>query len=127
MRDASPVTALVRGGAALLLLVVGAATSVATALVHTEWWGLAWGIAAGAVAVWALPSAWWGRFPLVAGWLLSSAVVLLGRPEGDFLVADTGAGYLYLGSGLLLVLVAALAPRRTRHDVRRRGTPSYTR
>lgn len=103
---------LLRAAGALLVLAVGAGTSVATALVHSQWWGLVWGIAAGAAMAWALPSAWWGRFAFVAGWLLLTVVVLLGRPEGDFLVADTAEGYLYLGSGLLLVLVAALAPRR---------------
>lgn len=111
MSPAPAVRVLVEAAGAVAVVVAGAATAVATALVHSLWWGLAWGLVAGVVAVWALPSAWWGRFSFVAGWIGLTLVVLLGRPEGDFLVANSWSGYLYLGAGLLLVLAAALAPR----------------
>lgn len=124
-------------GGALLVLLAGALTAVATALLHHTWWGLAWGVLAAVIAVWALPTRWWGRFSFVAAWIAATLVVLSGRPEGDFLVADTLPGYLYLGTGLLLVLVAASggtgrrtrarAARRQRPNVASGGAPSYTR
>lgn len=105
---------------ALLVLLAGAVTALAAGLLHDSWWGLAWGWAAGIAAVLALPPSWWGRFAFVGGWLLLMVVLLRGRPEGDFIVPSTLEGYLYLASGLVLVLVAALSSagaRRSRRDV----------
>ena len=114
---------------ALLAAVAGALSSAATALVHHYWWGLAWGVVAGVLAVRALPARWWGRPLFVGAWLVVTYVVLAGRPEGDFLVADTVEGYLYLGSGLLLVLVAVTGRSgpRPQQNVPSAGASSYTR
>lgn len=53
------------------------------------------------------------------GWLAVLGLVLTGRPEGDFVLADDVRGYALMGVGLLLVVIGigalvARAPERVR-------------
>jgi hypothetical protein len=101
-----------RALAALPLAVVGGWTAVCAVALHgrTPWLVVA--VAASALATWALPAGW-PRFGFVVGWLVVLAVALLGRPEGDLLVAADWRGYTLLGTGLiLLTYVVATVPRR---------------
>lgn len=113
-------TGLVTGGAvlrvtaALALLLVGAVTGLAGVLLHGRWWGLALVAVVTLAAAWLLPGRWWARVPFVLGWVLLVMVALRGRPEGDFLVASTLQGYLFLGTGAVLALLAALGLRHAR-------------
>lgn len=97
---------------ALLLLVVGAVTGMAAVLLHTYWWGLVLGLAATLATAMALPGAWWGRLPFALGWVVALGYALVQRPEGDFLVADGGAGYVLLVAGLVLGVWGAVGLRR---------------
>ena len=45
----------------------------------------------------------------VAGWLAVLALVLTGRPEGDYLVAGDVRGYLMLAGGFGLIVVALVS------------------
>ncbi|QCC76660.1 DUF6113 family protein [Nocardioides daphniae] len=47
----------------------------------------------------------------MVGWVVLVMVALQGRPEGDFLVASTVQGYLFLGTGAVLAFLAALGLR----------------
>ena len=58
------------------------------------------------------------------GWLVVLGVVLTGRPEGDFALADDPAGYTLMAAGFLLVVlgIGALLARAPAGD--RPGTPT---
>lgn len=111
-----------RGSAAVLLALVGAVSGLAALLLHGHWWGLALAWAAGAAAVWALPSRWWGRPAFVLGWVVVLAGGLFPRAEGDFLVAATWQGYLMLASGLVFVPFAVHGISQSTGPSRRRET-----
>ncbi len=106
--------------AAILVLVVALLSATAAVLVHGHAWGLVLGWLAGAAALWALPSTWWGRPVFAFGWILVLLRVLFPRPEGDFLVAGDLSGYLLLASGLVFTVVAALGVRPGRGGPARR-------
>lgn len=110
-------SAAARVGLVVLLALAGAATALAGVLLHARWWGLALAVVVTLYAACSLPGAWWARLPFVLGWVVLTMVVLSGRPEGDFLVASTLQGYLFLGTGAVLAFVAAMGLRRARPDV----------
>ncbi len=93
------------------LLLVGAVTGVASLAVHDKswpWFLLA--VAAPLVTAVALRPGW-ARVGFGLGWTAIVIVALLGRPEGDFVVAATGRGYSLLGLTLgLVVLVLVTVP-----------------
>ena len=93
-------------------LVVGVLVAVATVAVHRSAFPL--GLLLGVVTSYAVP--WWllrGRNPRTAssyalGWLAVFAVVVAGRPEGDFALAQDLRGLLLMAAGVGLVVVAVV-------------------
>lgn len=112
-----------RPAAAVGLLVVGAATGVATLAVHSRPWGLPLAVLATLAALLALPRGWWSRVPLVVGWLAPVGAAVLGRPEGDVVLAQDPSGWavVLLGVALLVVAVGSAPPPRRPRD---RGEPA---
>jgi hypothetical protein len=102
-----------RAGAAVLLLLAGAATGLSVLALHHRTWALVTGLVATALALVALPPGWWSRLPFGLGWALMVGLATAGRPEGDYLLARSLRGYVVLGAALV-VLGAAVAtlPRR---------------
>ncbi|MFT4286679.1 DUF6113 family protein [Nocardioides sp.] len=99
---------------ALAGLVVGAAVGTASVWVHDRWWSLGLAAAATVAALWAAPPGP-TRTLYAAGWLLPMALFTFTRPEGDFVVAQSGLGYAYLGLGLVVIMLAIATippPRR---------------
>jgi hypothetical protein len=113
---------LVRSLAALALLVVGAGGGLAAALLHESWWGLLLGLAAAALTTRALRAGGL-RFAFMLGWFGVIVYTVLPRPEGDYLIPATAAGYGVLGGSFLLFLVALVTLPRpgTSARLRRRG------
>lgn len=111
---------------AVLLLLVGAATAVASIATHELWWGLP--LAASALAatfVW-IGRGWLTRLPLALGYAGVVLAAVRTRPEGDYVVASSARGYLLLLLTLLVIVVAVVTlPRRdTRLDARRVSGPA---
>ena len=101
--------------AAIALLVVGAATGIATIALHTIGWGLALATVATVVAAYALPPGWWSRLPFCLGWAVLVGWLSIPQPEGDYLVSEDLSGYAVLGLGLVLVVFGiATVPRPAR-------------
>lgn len=100
--------------AVAVALVAGAATGVSSVALHARWWGLGLAALATAAGLWAAPRRW-PRAAFAAGWVLVVGPVVLGRPEGDVLVAADPAGYAVLVGGLAVLttgLVSLAPPRR---------------
>lgn len=91
---------------ALGLLLVGAATAIATVGLHQIWWGFALAFAATFVTAYALPPGWWSRLAFVVGWAAMVGWLTVPRDDGDYLVSSDLAGYSMLGLGLVLVVFA---------------------
>jgi hypothetical protein len=97
----------------LACLLLGAAVALGALAAHRSLAPLGLLVAVGsslAVAVWLRGS----RAPrtaasYVAGWLVVLAVVVAGRPEGDYLLAADLPGYALLGSALLLAVVGLVS------------------
>lgn len=102
-----------RVGAAVLLLLAGAATGLSVLALHPRSWALVTGLVATSLALVALPPGWWSRLPFALGWALMVGLATAGRPEGDYVLARSPRGYLVLAAALV-VLCAAVAtlPRR---------------
>lgn len=102
----------------VVALVLGLLVSLASVAVHRSAFPL--GLVLAVVTTYAV--AWWllrSAHPrtastFVAGWLAVLAFVLLGRPEGDFVLAQDGKGILLMvaGLGLVAIGVAGLPGRR---------------
>lgn len=97
---------------------LGAVESLCTVALHAYGWGMLLGLATVAATTLALPAGWWARLPFALGWVGLLAVVVPERPEGDYVVAGDGSGYLLLfaGMGVLGVAVATLRSRRRAAD-----------
>ena len=109
-----------RFAGAVLLVAAGAATALATVLLHPLWWGLALAIAATLATLWALPRGWFTRLPFALGWVALVTWMSPRRDEGDFVISSDSAGYVLLGFSLVVVVVAVVTrprPRRVRHGV----------
>ena len=124
---ATPPWRRVGNGAGLAVsAVLGAVSCLAGAVVHRE------AVFAGSVAVvpyglaLALATTWsvgWamrqvfgaaGGVCVVVGWLLALAWLLLGRPEGDFVVANDWLGWGLLAGGVIVLgLLVASSVGRT--------------
>jgi len=100
--------------AALPLAAIGAWTAVCAVALYSDAPWLALGVAAPAAATYALPGGW-PRFGFIAGSLAILAIALLGRPEGDWVIAADWHGYTLLGAGLVFLTYAVgTVPRRAR-------------
>jgi len=102
--------------AALLLLVAGALTGVASIALHTRGWGFALLVVATLTSLTALPPGWSTRVAFALGWEVPVLRAgLAAGPGGDVVVAGDLAGYALLVVALVVALVAmlTLAGRRT--------------
>jgi hypothetical protein len=96
-------------------LVLGVATGVAVVAVHTWWWGLGLGLATTAALLAVLPRGW-GRLPFGLAWVGVVWMAMTPRPEGDYAIGADAQGYLVIGAGLVLIVVAIVTsafPGRT--------------
>lgn len=93
----------------IVVVLVGAVSGVAATLLHGHWWGLALAWAAAGSVLWALPRRLWGRPAFVLGWVAALSGGLVPRAEGDFLIASTWQGYLFLVSVIVFVPCAVHA------------------
>jgi hypothetical protein len=110
----------VRYAAAVLLLLVGAATGLAAVAVHDIWWGLLLAVATTVAVMLAVGPGWLTRLPFTLGWVALVVWVTPRRPEGDYVVSSDVPGYLLLGFGWFVLLFALLTlrPRRGRSTAR---------
>lgn len=104
---------------ALALLVVGACGGLAAILVHESGWGLLLGLGSAACATLALPAGGL-RMAFMLGWSAAIVVAVQTRPEGDYLIPSTAAGYGVLGGSFLLFLFALITLPRPGSQRRRR-------
>ena len=107
--------------AALVLLVLGVGTGLASVALHEFRWGLLLSaVATFATLVW-LPPGWWSRLPFALGWAGLVGSVVSPRPEGDYAIRQGLAGYLLLGIAVLVLgFAVATLPRP---GSRRRSAP----
>ena len=104
--------------AAALLLVVGAATAVATVALHQLWWGLLLGAAATVAGLLGLPRGWLTRLPYALGWVAGVGYLTLPEPGGGFAIGANTSGYAVFGLALVVLLLAtATLPRPGRRPV----------
>jgi hypothetical protein len=105
-----PVAAVLRHAGSALL---GVLVALAAVGVHRSLFPL--GLLLAVATTWAVPwrqlrSAWpRTAASYCAGWLAMFALVLAGRPEGDYAVAGDLAGYALMATGFLLVVVGIVA------------------
>lgn len=107
---------------AVLLLVAGAATGLATVAVHELAWGLPLAIGATVAALGALPPGWWSRLAFALGWSALVGWLSVPRPEGGFVIGSDVPGYTVLGLGLA-VMVGGVATLPRPGSRRRRVPP----
>ncbi|MFF3499032.1 MULTISPECIES: DUF6113 family protein [unclassified Streptomyces] len=107
-----------RAAAYLGLLLLGAVTGAAGALVQSGWFpgGLLLALAGAAGLFLGGARALRGRGGAVApaaGWMIAVVLLTTARPEGDFMFGAGGGSYLFLLGGMALaVICATLAPGR---------------
>jgi hypothetical protein len=99
-----------KAAVAVALLLLGVLSALASIAVHpSAWFPLA--VATPLVTAYAAAPGL-ARAGFVVGWFAVLAIVLLGRPEGDFAIAGTWQGYGLLLTGLVLLAFAvATVPR----------------
>ena len=94
------------------MLGLGAVTGVAAVAVHQRSWGLALVVAAVVATVLALPRGWWTRLPFALGFVALLGLAMTPRGEGDYLVPGNTRGYVLLGVGVIVFVIAvASLPR----------------
>ncbi|MEU3093471.1 DUF6113 family protein [Streptomyces sp. NPDC006967] len=101
-----------RAGAYLGLLVLGAVTGVAGALVQPAWFpgGLLLALAGEAALVLGAARVMGGRaggVAVAAGWMAVVVLLTASRPEGDFLFAAGAGSYLFLLGGIGVAVICA--------------------
>jgi hypothetical protein len=100
---------ILRGALCLLL---GAAVAIGALAVHRMLVPLGLLLALGAT----FATAWWllravGRtaFWYVVGWLAILVVAVVGRPEGDYVIANDIRGWSMIAAGLVLVVIGLVS------------------
>jgi hypothetical protein len=97
-------------------LLLGAVVGLAAVAVHRE--APPWGLLLAMATTFAVPARLLASprvairrtgASYVAGWLVVGAVVLPGRPEGDYALASDLEGFVLLGAGFLLVVVGVVS------------------
>jgi hypothetical protein len=102
----------------LAAALLGAAVALAAVAVHRQGVGgllLAW--AASVATAWRLGRSAGPRglaLSFAGGWLVLLALVLTGRPEGDYAVASDLAGYALMAAGVAVLAVGVASLRRLR-------------
>lgn len=97
-------------------LVLGAVVALVGTVSHRQW--MPWILVLALIAVLAaatLVRAWVGTGGLVAyglGWLAVVQVAASTGPGGDVLLPGQVSSYVWMGGGMLMIGVAAFAPRR---------------
>ena len=94
-------------------LLLGVLVALGAVGVHRSAFPL--GVLLAVAATWAVP--WWllrSAWPRTAasycvGWLAMFALVVAGRPEGDYALAGDLAGYALMAAGFALVVVGIVA------------------
>ena len=107
-----PLGARARGGAYILLTVLGVAVGVGGVFVQALWsaGGLVLalaGVAAVCVGGRVLTGTRPGAALPAAGWFAVQLIALSPRPEGDFLLVSSGGSYAFLLGGMILGVIAA--------------------
>jgi hypothetical protein len=103
-----------RFAGAVLLGLLGAATALATVVLHQVWWGLLLSLAATVAVLVGVPRGWLSRLPFALGWAGLVAWVAPQRPEGDYVIGSNTAGYALLGLALVVLLFAVVTLPRPR-------------
>jgi hypothetical protein len=104
---------------AVLLLVAGAATALATVALHTLGWGFLLGGVATLAALVAVGPGWWTRLAFGLGWVGFVAWVTPTRAEGDYAISSDLAGYALIAFALVVFVYAvATLPRPRRGALR---------
>jgi len=84
-------------------------------MVHQRTWGLVLAVAAIAATTVAIPAGWSTRLPFAVGFAAVLGLGMVPRGAGDYLVPGNARGYVLVGIGFVLVLVAvSTLPRPTR-------------
>jgi hypothetical protein len=99
---------------AVLLLVAGAATALATVALHTLGWGFLLGAVATLAALVAVGPGWWTRLAFGLGWVGFVAWVTPTRAEGDFAISADRAGYGLLAFALVVLIYSVVTLPRPR-------------
>lgn len=92
----------------LIGFLVGAATSLATVLLHQSWLWLTVAAVATLAVLLAAPPKGWVRLPFALGWVAIVIAAMLGRPEGDYVLGAERHGYAVLIGGLVVLICATL-------------------
>jgi len=101
----------------VVLLVAGAATSLATTALHQLWWGLLLGAAATVAALAALGRGWLTRLPFGLGWTVFVAWVAPARAEGDYVISSDAQGIALLALAfVVLAFTLGTLPRPGRES-----------
>jgi Family of unknown function (DUF6113) len=97
----------------LACVVLGALVALASVAVHRS--VFPWGLLLALATTFAVP--WWllasprprTAASYVVGWLVLLALVVTGRPEGDYALASDLEGYSLMVAGMVLVLMGIVA------------------
>ena len=101
-----------RAAYAVALLVLGAASGLASVVLHDKSWPwLLLALAAPFAMALAVPGGLL-RLSFVAGWFVLLLFAVLGRPEGDYAIRGGSRGYALLMGGMVLLALAVATIRR---------------
>jgi len=109
---------------AVVLVVAGAATALATVAVHQLWWGLLLGTAATLAGLFGLPRGWLTRLPYAAAWAGMVGYLTIPPPGGGYAIGADASGYTVAGLALVVLVVAAATLPRPGRAAGRAAPPN---